>query len=256
MGRPIPFRVLSIVGVGLFATIGVVAARASAARPGRLAPRDSTFDLVVNTGVTLIIDTTSATLTDSHGQVLTFAGGDIFLDSLEVKNGGLILGQGPNPLRFFVNNSVKIGGSIRVNGQGCQGCEHAAHGGRPPSVRRQGHVQRRRRRNGQPRHHPVERERWEWLRREERRRSRREGWRVVAGSREHDPTADALLRGRGLPSRRRRRRLVRHDRRGGIRWYERSIRYGRMQGRRRKERRRSHTSSPRRRGGRARLHQQ
>jgi hypothetical protein len=117
MGRPIPFRVLSIVGVGLFATIGVVAARASAARPGRLAPRDSTFDLVVNTGVTLIIDTTSATLTDSHGQVLTFAGGDIFLDSLEVKNGGLILGQGPNPLRFFVNNSVKIGGSIRVNGQ-------------------------------------------------------------------------------------------------------------------------------------------
>jgi len=74
------------------------------------------FDYVVHTGELIILDTNEVMLTDEHGQVMAFEGGDIFLDSFEVKAGGMIIAQGPNPLRFFVNDHVTIAGTIDVSG--------------------------------------------------------------------------------------------------------------------------------------------
>jgi hypothetical protein len=111
-------RSLAFLGIALaVGSVGSSAALVAAGRPASFTHRrGETFDLVVATGQTLIVDTNQAVLADVHGQVLTFDGGDIFLDSLEVKFGGTIVGQGPNPLRFFINNNVKVAGTIRVSG--------------------------------------------------------------------------------------------------------------------------------------------
>ncbi|MFN0207533.1 MAG: hypothetical protein ACKVS6_14600 [Planctomycetota bacterium] len=80
------------------------------------------FELDVLNGQTVIIDTTSATLQvkDSLGNPHTasFVNGNIFLRKLTVNNGGIIRGQGPNPLRFFVNETITISatGSVDVKG--------------------------------------------------------------------------------------------------------------------------------------------
>lgn len=100
-----------------------LATRAPAA-PRRRTPRAPVrtpslpFDLVVGPGQKLVIDTSEAVLTDVHGQTLVFAGGEIFLDSLEVAAGGEITGEGPHPLRFFVRDHVKVAGRIGVDGVG------------------------------------------------------------------------------------------------------------------------------------------
>lgn len=74
------------------------------------------FEIVVGLGQQLVVDTSLAILTDIHGQTIAFPNGNIFINSLEVKPGGLIRGQGPNPLRIFVTGNIKIQGSISVRG--------------------------------------------------------------------------------------------------------------------------------------------
>jgi hypothetical protein len=80
-------------------------------------PKGLPFDIVVNNGQTLIIDTNTQQLTDANGQTLTFENGDIFVDSLFVNAGGKIVGQGPNSLRFFAANFVVVQGTIDVSGK-------------------------------------------------------------------------------------------------------------------------------------------
>lgn len=82
------------------------------------------YELVVNTGQTVIIDTTAATLSVVDSQQnpaqASFVNGNIYLRKLTVN--GTIQGQGPNPLRFFVNESVTINqnGVILVKGTDSQ----------------------------------------------------------------------------------------------------------------------------------------
>ncbi|MBI3819136.1 MAG: Ig-like domain-containing protein [Planctomycetes bacterium] len=80
------------------------------------------FELIVGTGQTVVIDTTATTLavqdSQSNPGTASFVNGNIYLRKLTVNNGGTIIGQGPNPLRFFVNDTVTInnGGIINVKG--------------------------------------------------------------------------------------------------------------------------------------------
>lgn len=80
------------------------------------------LDLIVNNGQVLVIDTTASTLTltdpNSNPTTASFANGNIFLRRLIVNAGGTIQGQGPNPLRFFVNETVTVAlnGLITVDG--------------------------------------------------------------------------------------------------------------------------------------------
>ncbi len=74
--------------------------------------KETDLELDVQNGSTVIIDTNSATiqLKDPIGNPVpaTFVNGRVFLRKLTVRAGGLILGQGPNPLRFFVNETVLL----------------------------------------------------------------------------------------------------------------------------------------------------
>jgi hypothetical protein len=74
------------------------------------------FDYVVNPGEMVILDTSSMVLTDKHGQVRVFERGKFDFDSFVVGYGAFVQGQGPNALRFFVENHVQISGTIRVDG--------------------------------------------------------------------------------------------------------------------------------------------
>ncbi|MBI3818230.1 MAG: hypothetical protein HY286_06025 [Planctomycetes bacterium] len=115
-----PMRVHSYLFAGIFGISAGVAAGLAA--PGRAAfslptlVNATPFDVVVHTGQTLIIDTSSATVTDAHGQTITFTNGNIFVNSLLVETGGTIIGQGPNALRFFVTDTATVHGAIRVDG--------------------------------------------------------------------------------------------------------------------------------------------
>lgn len=84
--------------------------------------QESPLELVVNNGQEIVIDTSSTVLQllDPLGSPVqvSFSGGNIYLRRLTVRTGGRIRGQGPNPLRFYVNETVRIenNGFIQVNG--------------------------------------------------------------------------------------------------------------------------------------------
>lgn len=103
------------ISLGMGALLGA-AVPTFASAPSVIFRTVAPFDLLVQTGQTLIIDTSSAMLTDTHGQTIQFLNGNIFLNSLTVQSGGKILGQGPNALRFFVTGDVNIQGVVSVDG--------------------------------------------------------------------------------------------------------------------------------------------
>lgn len=80
----------------------------------------TTFDLEFTTGTTFI-DTSAAQLSSTTGTIQTFFGGNIFLRSLNIGANATVRGQGPNPLRFFVTESVTIAGTLSVDGTGSPG---------------------------------------------------------------------------------------------------------------------------------------
>lgn len=84
--------------------------------------QETDLELVVNTGTEIVIDTSSTVLTllNSIGSPVqsTFQGGNIYLRKLTIKTGGRIRGQGPNPLRFFVNETVRIENNATLTVEG------------------------------------------------------------------------------------------------------------------------------------------
>lgn len=81
---------------------------------------DTNLDLIVTNNQTLVIDTSSSVLqlVDPFGvpQFAAFADGKIHLRRLVVDASATIIGQGPNPLRFFVSETAQIHGKILLNG--------------------------------------------------------------------------------------------------------------------------------------------
>jgi hypothetical protein len=88
----------------------------------KFAGQTTDFELVVNNGQTLVIDTTAATIqvldSQQNPQTASFVNGNIYLRKLTVNNGGTIQGQGPNPLRFFVNETVTVQSTAIISVKG------------------------------------------------------------------------------------------------------------------------------------------
>ena len=181
------------------------------------------LEMIVTNGQEVILDTSSTVLNlqNSLGSPVqaSFQGGNIYLRKLTVKSGGKIRGQGPNPLRFFVNETVSVesSASILCVGTNAQDintlltCSGVLQPWRPRTVRR------RRRRHLEPDHEPVlpaGRPRLRSVQRAERRRRRRRG---VSRARHGDAASATLLRARRQPRRGRWRRQLHDGRREGAR---------------------------------------